>query len=103
MTSTPFVPPHLSSTRPPPARKLRPTFPVTFRSPPVWKRVNMKTTRVIHASILAVIAVASWAELAVQSARAAASYVITDLGLLNGNDQFSQAFGINNAGQVAGF
>ncbi|MDB6019522.1 MAG: extracellular repeat protein family [Pedosphaera sp.] len=36
-------------------------------------------------------------------AHAATSYLITDLGRLNANDQFSQAFGINSYGQVAGF
>ena len=36
-------------------------------------------------------------------AQSAPLYVATDLGLLNADDQFSQAFGINNYGQVAGF
>lgn|ERR1022692_1019378 len=36
-------------------------------------------------------------------AHSAPLYVATDLGLLNSDDQFSQGFGINNYGQVAGF
>ena len=36
-------------------------------------------------------------------AQSAPLYVATDLGLLNSDDQFSQGFGLNNYGQVAGF
>lgn len=38
-----------------------------------------------------------------RASSASTAYVITDLGVLNSNDQFSQGFGINNYGQVAGF
>src|SRR5258708_7306584 len=37
------------------------------------------------------------------AAAAQGTYSITDLGTLNPTDQFSQAFGINNYGQVSGF
>jgi uncharacterized membrane protein len=36
-------------------------------------------------------------------AAAQGTYTITDLGTLNPSDQYSQAFGINNYGQVSGF
>ena len=41
--------------------------------------------------------------LAERPLKAKISYVATDLGMLNSDDQSSQAFGINNYGQVAGF
>jgi probable HAF family extracellular repeat protein len=36
------------------------------------------------------------------AAQCSIAYVVTDLGTLNNDDQFSQGFGINNYGQVAG-
>ena len=50
-----------------------------------------------------VFAAADLALSAAHPAQATAIYVATDLGLLNSDDQSSQALGLNNYGQVSGF